>query len=89
MQSQTVNRYAKEKYQQIVTGMEEVRIAIEEAERLHRKMREPVHEKFGGWQTPDKEEIKDGIEKAKRDLETFREELKKQEVELLSRDWRI
>ncbi|MER7012050.1 hypothetical protein ABT324_11560 [Saccharopolyspora sp. NPDC000359] len=88
MQVQALNRRAMNKYQELHNAMEVVRIALGEAAKLHKKIKEPSREE-AGWQVPSKEEVKAAYEKAVAQLNTLHNSTVEWEKELVSRGWRV
>ncbi|AOS61499.1 hypothetical protein [Actinoalloteichus hymeniacidonis] len=90
MQIEAINKASQEKYQSMVTALNAVLLALEESDKLIKKMGEKPNVAFSGWQNSvDKEDVKKAREKAGRSLEDFRADLKTYEAELLSRQWRV
>lgn len=87
MQIQSVNRQAMKKYEGLRKAIEDVRIALEEAAKLHSKVTDPKGS--DGWRVPSKDQIVGGHKKATEQLNVMRESTKNWEKELTSRGWRV
>ncbi|MBB5154034.1 hypothetical protein [Saccharopolyspora phatthalungensis] len=88
MQVQALNKRAMNKYQELHNALEVVRIALQEAARLHAKIRKPVDED-SGWRVPDREQVEAGHHKATEQLNVLHTSTVKWEKELVSRGWRV
>lgn len=86
MQVQAWNRQANKKYEGLRKAIEDVRIALEEAAKLHSKIGAV---KASEWRVPTKDQIVGAHKKAEQQLHVLRESTKKWEKELTSRGWRV
>lgn len=88
MQVQALNKRAMNKYQELHNALELVRIALEEAAKLHNKIKAPDGGEFE-WRVPDKEEVEAAHYKAVEQLNVLHTSAVKWEKELVSRGWRV
>lgn len=88
MQVQAANRRAMDKYQELHTALDVVRMALEEAAKLHKKIGDPDRGE-SGWRVPDEEEVTAGHEKAVAQLNALHQATVKWEKELVSKGWRV
>lgn len=88
MQVQALNRRAMNKYQELHNALEVVRLALEEAAKLHRNITEPPREE-AGWQVPSRGEVEGAHHKAVEQLNTLHSSTVKWEKELVARGWRV
>ncbi|MGW5790995.1 hypothetical protein ACWEV3_10355 [Saccharopolyspora sp. NPDC003752] len=89
MQIQALNNRAKNKYQELHNALEVVRIALEEAAKLHAKIKKPGSHDAAQWRVPDREQIEAGHAKAVAQLITLHTSTVKWEKELVSKGWRV
>ncbi|GAB3291820.1 hypothetical protein [Parasphingorhabdus pacifica] len=88
MQVQAANRRAMDKYQSLHTALDVVRMALEEAAKLHPKIGDP-DPGDSGWQVPNEEEVAAGHQKAVEQLNALHQATVKWEKELVSKGWRV
>ncbi|MCI2416306.1 hypothetical protein MOQ72_02630 [Saccharopolyspora sp. K220] len=88
MQVQALNKRAMNKYQELHNALEVVRIALENAAKLHPKIKKPTGDDVG-WAVPDKEQVEAAHYKATEQLVTLHTSTVKWEKELVSRGWRV
>jgi len=86
---QSVNRLAVKKYEELVAGIELVRLALEAADPLIKRMGEAHAGRPHGWQVPDKKEVLAARKKAGELLDTLRAEAKTWEKEWVANGWRV
>jgi hypothetical protein len=88
VQVQALNKRAMNKYQELHNALEVVRIALDNAAKLHAKIKKPGGDDVG-WRVPDREQVEAGHQKAAEQLIVLHTNTVKWEKELVSRGWRV